>query len=308
MVTVRPYVAADRAALVSLSGMSTAMLDEHLDHPGYTPETDLFVAKSGSSLVAGRDIRVMGRGDESLLILESWSPTPAGFWNDDIQKQLFGKMLNRARAILTAHGRDRGMPQVRCGIDDSNSRALFAFFGLEACRELWTMECTRLDDIEQPVFPDAFEIRAYAPGQHDEAWRVAFNDAFSDHWGGWMQLSPMFWERYVARSTFRPDLSLVAWAGDEIAGFCHCRLSEDGIQGGIRYVGVRPQWRRQGLGEALTRAGMVRLRESGAKRVTLGVDATNTTSAHVLYEKNGFVVTRRIVMYRREIAASEPTL
>lgn len=304
MVTVRPYTAADRAALVALSGMSAAALDEHLDHPGYSPETNLFVAASNSGLIAARDIRVMGRGDESPLILESWGAAIRESWDSDTQNQLIQSMLGRASGILTEQARDRAVLQVRCGRDDENARHLFTTFDFEPKRDLWTMEIANLAEIKQPTFPGEIEVRDYAPGKHDEAWRIAFNDAFSDHWGGWMQMSPTFWNRYVARTTFRPDLSLVAWAGDEIAGFCHCRLAEDGKQGGVRYVGVRPRWRRRGLGEALTRAGMIRLREAGAERITLGVDATNTTGAQLLYEKNGFVVTRRTVMFRCQITTS----
>ena len=114
-----------------------------------------------------------------------------------------------------------------------------------------------------------------------------------------MQMSPAFWRRYLARPAFRPELSLVAWAGEEIAGLCHCRL--DGAVGTIRYVGVRPAWRRRGLGEALTRQGMATLAAAGAERVTLGVDATNTTGAQTLYQRLGFETTREHVMYRREL-------
>ena len=304
MATVRPFVATDMAALVALSGMSALAFAEQLDHPGIRPETDLLVAESAGSLVAARDVCVMGRGDESPLILESWATTTPDSWDMDTQKQLFEKMLERARGVLTEQSRVSAILQVRASVDDEKARALFTSFDFEPRRDLWTMERSNLADIKPPALPDDIELRAYAPGKHDEAWRLSFNEAFSDHWGGWMQMSPTFWQRYVKRPTFRPDLSLVAWAGDEIAGFCHCRLAEDRKQGGVRYVGVRPKWRRRGLGEALTRAGMIRLREVGVERASLGVDATNTTGAQLLYEKNGFVVTRRIVMYRREITTT----
>jgi ribosomal protein S18 acetylase RimI-like enzyme len=114
-----------------------------------------------------------------------------------------------------------------------------------------------------------------------------------------MQMSPAYWQRYLARPSFRPELSLVAWDGDEIAGFCHCRL--DGAVGTVRYVGVRPAWRRRGLAEALTRLGVGALARAGAERATLGVDATNTTGAQLLYQRLGFAVVGEQVMFRRDL-------
>src|SRR5204863_9768971 len=113
-------------------------------------------------------------------------------------------------------------------------------------RRLWSMVHPNPGAVASSPLPDGIVVRPYALGQHDREWQAAFNEAFADHWGGWMQMSPDFWRRYVARPTFRPDLSLVAWAGGEIAGFCHCRL--DGDVGMVRYVGVRPPWRGRGLG------------------------------------------------------------
>ncbi len=102
-------------------------------------------------------------------------------------------------------------------------------------------------------------------------------------------------------------MSLVAWDGAAIAGFCHCRIDAEmnlllkRRRGAIRYVGVRPRWRRIGLGVALTLAGLLALRDAGMESVVLGVDAENVTGAQHLYANLGFVVTGQQTMYRKSI-------
>ena len=296
----RGYRADDLDALVALgpAGARAALL-EHLDDPGLDPAVDLRLAVDAGRVVAARDVRVMARGDEARLILESVGRTPEAAWATGAPAALLAWALERAGAILAERGRPSGVLQVRAAAADARSRDLFESFGLAEARRLWTMEHASPGAVEPSPLPPGLEVRPYAPGRHDEAWRTAFNEAFGDHFGGWMQMSAEFWRRYLRRSGFRPELSLVAWDGGEIAGFCHCRL--DGAIGTVRYVGVRPRWRRGGLGEALTRRGLRTLAGAGAQAVTLGVDATNTTGAQVLYQRLGFAVTHEQLMYRKEL-------
>ena len=168
-----------------------------------------------------------------------------------------------------------------------------------------------LADSEEPRFPPDVELRTYRVGADDDAWVHAFNEAFAGHWGGFMGMSPALWAHYLGDPTFNPEISLVAWNGTELAGFCHCRIDEElntltGRRVGmIRYVGVVPTWRRKGLGAALTLAGVRTLRDAGMETVALGVDAENVTGARRLYERYGFEVVGRQVMYRTEIIAAD---
>ncbi len=138
----------------------------------------------------------------------------------------------------------------------------------------------------------------------------AFNGAFAGHWGGFMGMSPARWSHERAEAAFDPMISLVAWDGDQLAGFCHCRIDAEvnalrGEQVGmIRYVGVVPAWRRKGLGAALTLAGLRTLRDAGMTSVVLGVDAENVTGARRLYEWFGFEVVEEQVMYRVPVVAA----
>jgi ribosomal protein S18 acetylase RimI-like enzyme len=146
---------------------------------------------------------------------------------------------------------------------------------------------------------DSAEEVAYARDQTYEVGRLFF----ADHFGGWMGMSVPVWQAYIASPVFKPAISLVAWDGDQIAGFGHFRIDDElnalrGRQEGMmRYIGVRPTRRRIGLARALTRAGLQALRSHGMQACVSGVDGTNTTGAHQLYLDGGFEVASREYLY-----------
>ncbi|MCA1724499.1 MAG: GNAT family N-acetyltransferase [Thermomicrobia bacterium] len=315
--SVRAYRAGDMDALFDLVNAATApartmtrrVLAEFLAFPRFRLETDLFVATADSdtsALVAARDVRMIARGDETVPLLESWGVALPTIDND-VRDALMCASLARASEILAERGRSRGTFQVRARADDTAARDFYAAFDILEARSLFTMERPNLDGLTEPQFPPGIAVKSYRNGTDDKAWVSAFNEAFSDHWGGFMGMSQEYWDRYTQQPTFNPSISLVAWDGTQLAGFCHCRIDEEmnalhGCRcGAIRYVGVRPGWRRIGLGVALTRAGLIALRDAGMTTVALGVDAENVTGAHHIYAHLGFVVTGQQTMYRKSI-------
>jgi ribosomal protein S18 acetylase RimI-like enzyme len=69
----------------------------------------------------------------------------------------------------------------------------------------------------------------------------------------------------------------------------------------ISILGVRRDWRRHGLGEALLRQGFRDLAERGRRRIVLGVDAENTTGAMRLYTRVGMTVAFQDDVYERPV-------
>ncbi len=322
MSAICPYRAEDIDALLALIEAITAPervitaagLRSFLSVPGYDPARDLLVAPSpdGARLLGARDVRVTDRGDEEVLILESWGGVHPEVRETDLALDLLRAALDRAGRLLAERGRTRGILQARCGEGDAGTRATFAAAGLAFARSLATMLKRDQSDVEPSAFRPGIDVLCYRPGVDDEAWVAAFNDAFGDHWGGFMGMNLPLWRHYLAEPDFNPTISVVAWDGDDLAGFCHCRIDADlnavnGRRVGmIRYVGVRPRWRSGGLGKALTRAGLLTLRDAGMDACVLGVDTENVTGAHHLYARLGFEIVGRQVMYRAEIDAVPP--
>jgi mycothiol synthase len=315
---VRAYRAADFDSLYELlsaggRSMTRSGLADHLGSPMLDAERDVFVTEQsagGSGLAGVRDVRITGRGDEASPIFESWGALRPDVRQEGAFDALLQAAIARAGAIVLARGATSGTLQTRCDISDSSSRAALEANGLRSVRELWTIVRPSLDRVQQPGFPEHIDIRHYRVGQDERAWVAAFNDAFADHFGGWMGMPLGVWERYVRSPTFKPHISLVAWDGDQIAGFGHFRIDDElnalrrRRQGVMRYIGVRPAWRRQGLARALTRAGLLALREAGMDSVSSGVDGANVTGAHLLYLHEGFEVAGRELLYRMAIRPS----
>ena len=143
---------------------------------------------------------------------------------------------------------------------------------------------------------------------HAEAVRLAHNEAFADHWSS-EPVRAEDWERdFVGEPHFRADLSFVALAGDEVAGYSANYCSEadwavsDVRDAWIGQLGVRRAWRGRGLATALLVRSMAAFRAAGMDAASLGVDVENPTGAVGLYERLGFAVNRRFVRLRRPVA------
>ena len=141
-----------------------------------------------------------------------------------------------------------------------------------------------------------------------ELVRDAHNAAFADHWSS-EPVRAEDWERdFVGEPHFRADLSFVALAGDEVAGYSVNYCSEadwavsDVREAWVGQLGVRRAWRGRGLATALLVRSMEAFRAAGMEAASLGVDAENPTGAVGLYERLGFAVNRRFVRLRRPVA------
>jgi mycothiol synthase len=146
-----------------------------------------------------------------------------------------------------------------------------------------------------PEWPAGFELATLRPGQ-ERPLHAAMEDAFADHW----DYHPMSFEEWSARPP-DPSLSFLVWDGDEISAAEVCREERFGM-GWIRALGVRPPWRRRGLGRALLLHAFGELYALGQRRIGLGVDAENTTGAVRLYERAGMRAAWQSDIYERKLA------
>lgn len=104
-------------------------------------------------------------------------------------------------------------------------------------------------------------------------------------------------EKSVAGELENPlSLWLVAMDGDRLAGYVGSQTVMDETD--MMNLAVAPQFRRQGVGEALVNALTASLKELGSRCLTLEVRDSNE-AARALYGKLGFVeVGRRRGYYR----------
>ncbi len=145
--------------------------------------------------------------------------------------------------------------------------------------------------ITAPSIPTGLELRPFVVERDSRAVYEAEIEAFEDHFGREQATFESFTHHLITNNAglFDPDLWLVAWAGDVVAGLT-LGWNDDPRFPGYGYVAsvaVRRPWRGQGLGGALLTGVFARMQERGAVGVVLNVDADSPTGANRLYERVG---------------------
>lgn len=142
------------------------------------------------------------------------------------------------------------------------------------------------------IIPEGFFLRTYEHSDFDTYFAL-WNRAFLDHPTP-LQTSEARMRAVHSRDSFDPTrIALIARATDpaDLVGFITTRalVEEDGETiGPIGAIGTDGSVRRLGLGRALLRWGIQRLKQDGAGPITLEVVTINER-ALPLYESEGFV-------------------
>lgn len=303
--TTRPYQDADAEALAALVNL----IDEHAGgHPGA-------IADDMRSLVSAlvRDVESDSRlvfAPDGTLVASAFTPTPpdGGFRVDlfggvhpawrgrGIGRELLAWQLDRAREIHRAVGDGQHWEgHTAAVLGDQEAVRLFQRFDLEPVRYWFEMVADTAQAPEVPV-PDGLRVGPYTPA-HEAAVHAAHMDAFLDHWG-YQSRELDEWATISVRSaSFLPELSLLAWDGDELAGYLLAYSDADPDRAYIGQVGTRRPWRRRGLAGALLARLLAGAGKAGLSKAYLGVDAASPTGAVGVYERVGFTVEFRSVTY-----------
>jgi mycothiol synthase len=255
--------------------------------------------KPENLLVLEQDGRTVGYFDvwveDDVADLDVAAP---GCWDD-----AYDHAENRASAI--------GATRVRSFVADEHPVGdLVARRGYRRIRSSWTMEIELgVEAPLEPAIPDGIELRPYRHPEDEQEVYEALQEAFLDHWDFHPAPIETWREFNVKAGNFHPDLWLVAWADNEVAGASlnYPERSGDPGHGWVGTLGVRRDWRRRGLGEALLRRSFGMLHAHGLRKVRLGVDAENPTGATRLYERVGMHVLRRSNTWERELVDAGST-
>jgi mycothiol synthase len=181
-------------------------------------------------------------------------------------------------------------------------RDAFARGGWRPIRHSFLMRLELRDPPAEPSWPEGISVRTARPGEEERIYE-AHMDAFADHWDHRRQIFAAWRAETVEHPRFDPSLWWLAEDGSELAGLSlnSWHVSGDPEFGWVAVLGVRPLWRRRGLGLALLQQSFLDFHRRGAKRVGLGVDAENPTGAVRLYERAGMTVVRRNDTYEKKL-------
>jgi mycothiol synthase len=197
------------------------------------------------------------------------------------------EILDRGEAFARAEGVEKVI--TAAAEPDAAARALFESRGYREVRRFYEMAIELAEEPSEPVLPAGLVLDEL----HDDEYRAfydALNEAFAEHWEWHPQPFDEWLER--RRGQHRDDdgpIWFVVRDGDELAAVTRNDLDLAG-GGYVGAIGVRPAWRGKGLGKALLQRTFAEFWRRGTTRVTLDVDAQNTTGAVALYERVGMHV------------------
>jgi mycothiol synthase len=211
-----------------------------------------------------------------------------------------------AAALLLAEaeqiGRERGADVVRSFVqgDDPVLRPVLEEAGWQPIRYSFQMQIDLDGELPAPEWPGGLSPRNLRPGEEERVYE-AHMDAFADHWEHHRYSFEDWRDFNVERHGFDPSLWWLVEDGDELAAVSlnAWHFSGDPQYGWIHVLGVRPRWRKRGLGTALLRHSFRDFKARGVTRVGLGVDGENTTGAVRLYEQVGMRPVRRNDTYEK---------
>ncbi|HEY2174583.1 MAG TPA: mycothiol synthase [Mycobacteriales bacterium] len=195
------------------------------------------------------------------------------------------------RLGLWAHGRLAG------------AGALARSHGYVEERVLWRMRRSLDTPIDEVRLPAGVRLRAFVPGQDEQAWLEVNNRAFADHpdQGRWT-LDDVY-ER-EQEPWFDPAGFLLAESESDgaLLGFHWTKVHGGGQHeepiGEVYVLGIDPAAQGRGLGPTLTLAGLRYLQAKGLTQVMLYVDESNSAAMRV-YERLGFTRWDVDVQFRR---------
>ena len=164
------------------------------------------------------------------------------------------------------------------------------------------------DEVQRATRPIA--TRPFVPGKDDEAWLRVNNRAFAGHpeQGSWTleQLHERLAADWVDLAGFlvaddpNPDDRNEPDGGHNLIGFCWTKIhrTRNPVLGEIYVIGVDPAHHGDGLGRALTVAGLDSMADRGVHVGMLYTDADNDAAVK-LYGRLGFTLDHVDRSYRR---------
>jgi len=326
-ITLRATRRDDAAAVVEvINAYGRAMLggaEETVDSllvdwstPGLCLETDSVVAVLPDGRLAGT-AEMWDIQDTHLRMFGYWRIHP-DFRGQGLEERLAEWVEMRARRGVPLAKPEARVSLVHRFVDlDRTAADVLLGRGYRNIRQLVRME-TDIQSMETHLKPEngfpvsdleGVRLVALEDGWREGALRALY-EAFRDHWGALPETYEQYRERIqhmFERPEVTPALSLVALAGDEVAAaaICSSGTAEDPRMGWVNLLGVRRDWRKRGIGEAMLRRIFAGFQAVGLTRAGLNVDAESLTGATRLYEKVGMRVTRRYLTYELELRPGE---
>ncbi|HET8851809.1 MAG TPA: GNAT family N-acetyltransferase [Ktedonobacteraceae bacterium] len=177
------------------------------------------------------------------------------------------------------------------------NRALLLNEGYTVAFTMVWMTCQLpIEPIQFAQLPDGLDIRPVSREQLPAIY-AANVEAFAEGYGPLESYET--WLRDLGGPDPDTSLWVVAWDGDQIAGYVISTSDEEGAH--TPWVVTLRPWRRRGLGKALMTRMLQRCQERGITQADIGTRVENPGKSLHLYESVGYQVVKRMPRYRKPL-------
>ena len=210
-----------------------------------------------------------------------------------IRRTMLSMIERRAREVAKGHtDATKKMITTWTWPGDEPRQEVYKEHGFTPLRYFFEMLRDLHEPIEDRPLPEGIEVRPVPPEDYRKVFDAA-NEALQDHWGArvWTDVD---YDQFLNDPTFTPDLWVIGYDGDEVAGNVVNWINEpENVEfqrkwGYTEIISVRRPYRGKGLAKALVTQSMVRLRDLGMEHANLGVDSENPSGAMGLYTGLGY--------------------
>ena len=197
-------------------------------------------------------------------------------------------------------GRAAGLDVLQVDVAESEEarREAFAKRGWVHVRTHLHLRREGTERANAPV-PDGMTLRLAGPADAPAVTDVQ-NTAFTGSWGYAPNTSEEIAYRIFELPELRPDPVVLLEEDGALVGYCWCHREAEDAPGIVGMVGVLPGRQGQGLGRAVTGAGMDALLDLGSPGLEITVDSENPPAIRV-YESLGFVLDWRSFWYEFQL-------
>ncbi len=206
--------------------------------------------------------------------------------------------------ILEEIAADRKVVELSTQISAKNPTLLELFLvnGYHSSLSFLIMELLMSGPPAAPQWAQGITVRSFILGQDEEATFRADEEASQDKgyhqpldFNGWLRRMGMQLER------FDSGLWFLACNNNEVVGVALNVCDSQSNTGWVDHLGVRPAWRKKGIGKALLLHSFGEFYQRGIRRIKLSVDLRSLTNAPHLYETVGMKTIQQYHIYKKQL-------
>lgn len=243
---------------------------------------------------------------DAVLVLDGDDPVA---WADayrekaevDVRPSHRGRGLGAALLAWSEEwARARELPTIGQTKTDANvaARELFSANGYEPTHTAWIIRMALDAAPPPPEVPPGITMRTFNHERDARDVHEVIDASFSE-WPGRDPDPFESWSHVLAHPAFAPDLSVIAFDGDEVVGVLLAYDYPEVDEGWVQQLATKASHRKRGIATAMLQTAFAGFHGHGRHRC--GVSTDSRTGALPLYERIGMRVERSYTRYKKQL-------